>query len=91
VLPLPLVEPDAVPVPEAEPLVDPVVPLVDPVPLVEPVPLVDPVPVVSALDPVEEPEVPIDELLDESSVPVTWTRLPTFLERSLLLLAATRR
>ena len=84
-LPLPLAEPDAVPVPDAVPLVDPVVPLVDPVPL-DDVPLVVP-----ALDPVEDPEVPIDELLDESSVPVTCTRLPTFFERSLLLLASTRR
>lgn len=69
---LPLVEPDAVPVPDADPLVDPVVPLVEPV--------VDPVDV-SAVDPVDEPDVPIDEeLLDGSSVPVTWTRLPTCFE-----------
>jgi hypothetical protein len=85
VLPLPLVEPDAVPVPDAVPLVDPAVPLVDPVPL-DDVPLV-----ASAVDPVEDPEVPIDELLDESSVPVTWTRFPTFFERSLLLLLAATR
>jgi len=91
VLPLPLVDPDEVPVPDVVSLVEPVVPLVEPVvPLAEP--LVDPVPLVaSALDPVDEPDVPIDEEpLDESSVPVTWTRLPTCFERSLLP-PATRR
>jgi hypothetical protein len=77
---LPLIDPDAVPVPDAVPLVDPVVPLAAPVP------------VVSALEPVAEPVVPSDdELLDESSVPVTSTFLPTFFERSVLLLAGTRR
>jgi len=87
---LPLVDPDAVPVPDAVSLVEPVVPLVEPVvPLAEPA--VDPVPLVaSALDPVDEPDVPIDELLDESSVPVTWTRLPTCFERSLVPLAMRR-
>ena len=64
---LPLVEPDAVPVPEAVSPVEPVVPLVAPVPLVEP-----------AVDPV--PEVPIDDELLGSRVPVTWTRFPTFFE-----------
>jgi len=75
-----LVEPDAVPVPAAVSLVEPVVPLVAPV-------LLDESGVVLEV----EPAVPIDEEpLDGSSVPVTWTRLPTFFE-SLSLSVDTRR
>jgi hypothetical protein len=63
--------------PDIEPVVGEVVSLVEPVvPLVEPEGVLD----VSGVVEVDEPLVPIEELLDESSVPVTWTFLPTCFE-----------
>jgi hypothetical protein len=67
---LALPAPDVVPVPEAVPLVEPVVPLVEPV-------LDDGSAVVGDED---DPLVPIEDELALSSVPVTWTFLPTCFE-----------
>lgn len=78
------------PVPEVLSLVEPVVPLAEPVvSLAEPVvePVVDPLADVPDVLPVPLIE---DELLAGSSVPVTWTRLPTCFE-SLSLSVAIRR